>query len=76
MRHIQTRYLWVQERVNDKHVKITAIPGAKNPADILTKSVTAVVLNTHLEALHFREETASMKQRRPSAALKTRGSEE
>ncbi len=76
MRHIQTRFLWVQERVAEKHVRITPIPGTKNPADILTKSVTAVALSKHLETLQFREETASVKQRKPSAALTARGSGE
>ena len=39
MRHIQTRYLWVQERVGEGHLKISSVPGTKNVADILTKCV-------------------------------------
>ncbi len=68
MRHIQTRFLWVQERVAEKHVRITPIPGTKNPADILTKAVTAGGLSKHLETLHFREETASAKQKKAAAS--------
>ena len=63
MRHIQTRFLWVQERIADKHMRICAVAGTKNPADILTKATSAVVLNRHLEGLHFREESASNKQK-------------
>ncbi len=37
MRHIQTRYLWLQERVAAKHLRLEKIKGELNPADILTK---------------------------------------
>ena len=38
-RHIQTRYLWLQERVAERHLKVHHVPGVKNKADVLTKSV-------------------------------------
>jgi hypothetical protein len=53
MRHIQTRYLWVQERVHEGHLKIVAIKGTKNPADVLTKPVTGQLRKKHLERLGF-----------------------
>ena len=30
MKHIQSRYLWVQERVAENHLKVTTVPGAEN----------------------------------------------
>ena len=41
-RHIQTRYLWLQERVAADHLKIQHVPGKQNKADVLTKSVPGV----------------------------------
>ena len=40
-RHIQTRYLWLQERVAMDHLKVIHVPGKRNRADMLTKSVPA-----------------------------------
>ena len=37
MRHIQTRYLWLQERVAAKHLRLEKVRTDMNPADILTK---------------------------------------
>ena len=37
MRHIQTRYLWLQERVAAKHLRLEKVNGELNPANILTK---------------------------------------
>ena len=53
MRHIQTRYLWVQERVGEGHIKITSVPGTKNVADILTKCTSGVLLARHLATAGF-----------------------
>ena len=41
-RHIQTRYLWLQERVAADHLKIQHVHGKQNKADVLTKSVPGV----------------------------------
>ena len=38
-RHIQTRYLWLQERVAENHLKVVHVPGKQNGSDVLTKSV-------------------------------------
>ena len=53
MRHIQTRYLWVQERVGEGHLKISCVPGTKNPEDILTKSVSGSLLWKHMTTLGY-----------------------
>jgi hypothetical protein len=53
MRHIQTRYLWVQERVHEGHLKISAIKGTQNPADVLTKAVSGQLRKKHLDKIGF-----------------------
>ena len=52
LRHIQTRYLWLQERVHAKHLSVEKVPGQHNVADILTKSTSAEVLERHMKSLN------------------------
>ncbi|CAK0899207.1 unnamed protein product [Prorocentrum cordatum] len=40
MRHVQSRYLWIQERVGKGDLSIAAVPGKNNVADVLTKRVS------------------------------------
>ena len=49
LRHIQTQYLWLQERVSRKDLSLTKVVGTANPADMLTKAVDSNTLNTHLQ---------------------------
>ena len=37
-RHIQTRMLWLQERVAAKHLRVVKVASESNPADMLTKA--------------------------------------
>ena len=37
MRHMELRYLWVQEMVKDGRMKVRRVNGEENPADQLTK---------------------------------------
>ena len=37
VRHLDVRYLWVQQKINDKQMHITKVKGLMNPANILTK---------------------------------------
>ena len=48
LRHVQTRYLWVQERLACKHLRLFKVPGDENPADAMTKSLASSVLEKHL----------------------------
>ena len=50
-RHVETRFLWIQDRVATGHLRIKKIPGESNVSDILTKSVTSVVLARHAATL-------------------------
>ena len=51
VKHIQTRYLWLQEKVDTKQLEIASIPSADNHSDVLTKHVPAAVLERHLVTL-------------------------
>ena len=51
MRHIQTRYMWIQERVKEGHLKVLPVRGTNNAADILTKAVAGTLREKHLEFL-------------------------
>ena len=51
-RHVQSRFLWIQERVSKGDLKIAAVPGKYNVADILTKCVGGVLLRRHSATLN------------------------
>ena len=38
-RHIQTRMLWLQERIAAKHLRVVKVASESNPADMLTKTL-------------------------------------
>ena len=40
IRHVETRFLWLQDRVALKHLRIAKVGTDDNPADILTKPMT------------------------------------
>ena len=46
-KHIDTRYFWIQERVQDGDFSIKKVPTAKNCADVGTMPVSASVLPQH-----------------------------
>ena len=48
-RHIQTRYLWLQERVAMSDLKVVHVPGKSNRAGALTKSVPGVQMRNAME---------------------------
>ena len=49
LRHIQTQYLWLQERVCAKELKLNMVLGTSTPADMLTKNFAKADLDRHLE---------------------------
>lgn len=51
MRHIQTRHLWLQDRVRLKHLQLATVLGTENPADLLTKVLTQSEAEKHLAKL-------------------------
>ena len=50
-RHISTRYLWVQQKVLEKVLEITKVPGKSNPADVGTKCVSEREMSAALEKM-------------------------
>ena len=37
MKHMQTRFLWVQQQVQQQHLNIEHVPTKLNPADVLQR---------------------------------------
>ena len=48
IRHLHVSDLWVQDRLRKGDFRLTKIPGADNPADILTKHVPRDILVKHM----------------------------
>ena len=48
VRHMEVRYLWVQDAVNKKRFVIRKVSGKINPADVLTKPLTQVAMQALL----------------------------
>ena len=46
-KHIDTRYFWIQERVQDGNLSLKKVPTAKNCTDVGTKPVPASLLQQH-----------------------------
>ena len=63
MRHIQSRFLWVQERVAEGHIKVSTVEGKYNVADILTKAVGGALLRRHLKSIGVSPKEKSSIQR-------------
>ena len=51
VRHLATADLWVQDRIRKGDFKLSKVPGAENPADMLTKHVDKPLLLKHCNAL-------------------------
>ena len=64
MRHVQTRYLWVQEHVKEGHLTIRPIRGKNNPADLFTKAVSGKLREKFLKSLGFQHRKAADSQKK------------
>ena len=62
-RHVETRYLWLQDRVAFKHLEIKKVATRDNVSDILTKSIDAPTLQRHLRTMGFVEVEKSSMQK-------------
>ena len=51
MRHLQTRFLWIQEVLAENKLALAAIPSAENPSDLGTKYLAAEVIRKLLKKL-------------------------
>ena len=50
-RHIDTRYLWLQERIALKHLKLFSVPTTDNPADLFTKCLPKATMDKFVKQL-------------------------
>ena len=50
-KHMDTQYLWIQERVNNNDFGLSKIPGSANPADLMTKHLDSGTMRRHMAAL-------------------------
>ena len=57
IRHLATADLWVQDRLRCGDFSLAKIPGAANPAGILTKHIERPLLFKHLQNLNLHFET-------------------
>ena len=48
VRHIETKYLWIQDLVKDGRIKLLKIKGTDNPADIGTKHLSIADMESRL----------------------------
>eukprot|EP00971_Amphidinium_carterae_P062760 1242374-Amphidinium_carterae.1 len=52
-KHVQLRYLYMQDIVQRGEMTISKIPTTDNPANVLTKHLPATTIISHLERLHL-----------------------
>ena len=50
-RHIEVHYLWVQERIANKDMKLSKVWGHDNPADLLTKHLDTASMRRHMQLI-------------------------
>ena len=64
MKHVQTRYLWVQERLAMRHLALGKIGAKENRADLLTKALTRKGIDAHMRAIgnELREGTSTTRK--------------
>ena len=56
VKHLDTRMLWVQSKVDDQTLRIRKIPGSINPADMLTKYLDGARLRALLGKLPVQDQ--------------------
>ena len=61
-RHVQTRYLWLQERVAASHLTVQKVKTTQNAADILTKAASRETLERHRKMIGLRHVEAHRSQ--------------
>ena len=56
MRHLQVRDLWLQKEVREGNIVIHKVPGASNPADLMTKVLGMGEIEQRLEGMNLKIE--------------------
>jgi hypothetical protein len=52
-RHVQTRFLWVQEKLAQHEFELVKIPTKQNVADLCTKGLPANEMERHMQSMGF-----------------------
>ena len=52
-RHVQTRFLWVQEQLATNRFELEKVDTKKNVADICTKSLSAEAAERHVRTMGY-----------------------
>ena len=75
-RHVQTRYLWIQERVAANDLKIVKVPGGENTAGILTKVTAETLLQKHMAQMgyYYAEKKSKLQKNISAVSLSTSSS--
>ena len=73
LRHLNVRYLWVQDQVKRERLWLEKVAGADNPADLATKHLSADVMRKHLESLGVRAGGGRARSAPPLGSLGRRG---
>ena len=69
-RHKQTRMLWLQERVEAKHLRVVRVATESNPADMLTKAFVRSQVDEFCAEIGQTEPHAKMVKRKPNEVKK------
>ena len=54
IQHLDCTDLWIQEKIRSKFVGLEKVPGAENPADIITKYVDHSIWTSALKRLNMK----------------------
>ena len=52
LRHVRVGMLWIQEKQDNGELSYTKVPGAENPADLMTKHLSQGVIDSHLKRIN------------------------
>ena len=74
-RHIQTRTVWLQERVAAKHLRVVKVTTESNPVDMLTKALDRSNMEEFLEETFQTEPHAKTVDKKPKEAKKPKNSQ-
>ena len=61
-KHIDTRYHFVRNYIEDGIIKVTFIKSEDNVADVFTKNLNAELFNKHAEKLHLKDNQDMQKE--------------
>ena len=57
LRHVRVQYLWLQDTVRNGALRVKKVKGDENPADLMTKHVSAELIKRHCQCLGFEQLT-------------------